>query len=74
MFGLKIMEIAHLSFSNRLRLHMFNAVCLTIVPTTRLLITIPSTKGVARFVLENYRNKLLAMNNITINVNILFKI
>ena len=33
-------------------LHMLEAVCLTIEPTDLREITIPSTRGVARFILE----------------------
>lgn len=58
----------HLSFSNLLRLQMFNAVCLTIVPTTCLLITIPSTSGVARFVLKKINSSIIVIRHFLIVV------
>lgn len=40
------------SVSSLRLLHMLEAVCLTIEPTDLREITIPSTRGVARFILE----------------------
>ena len=41
-----------MSVSSLRLLHMFEAVCLTMEPTDLREMTIPSTRGVARFILD----------------------